>query len=62
MRTEKYFSIHSVAALKAKDFSIVRANIENTPAKLEIANGLFDSENYYIEFHNYKIDLRCVVR
>jgi hypothetical protein len=62
MRNEKYFSIHSVAALKAKDFSIVRANIENTSAKLDTAKRLFDSENYYIEFHNYKQDIRAVVR
>jgi hypothetical protein len=62
MKTEKYFSIHSIAALESKAFSIVLANIDNTSEKLELAKKLFESENFYIEFHNYKQDLRVVVR
>jgi hypothetical protein len=62
MKTEKYFSIHSIAALQSKGFSIVHGNIDNTPEKLELAKKLFESENFYIEFHNYKQDLRVVVR
>lgn len=46
-----YFSIHSIAALKSRSFSVFRANIENTPEKLELAKKLYPSENWFIEFH-----------
>jgi hypothetical protein len=58
---KKYFSIHSVKALKNKQFSIFRANIENTIEKLELAKNMFPSNDWYIEFHNYKISLNPVI-
>ena len=58
---KKYFSIHSVKALENKQFSIFRANIENTIEKLELAKNMFPSNDWYIEFHNYKISLNPVI-
>jgi hypothetical protein len=52
------FSIHSIKALEARTFSVFRANIENTPEKLEIAKKLFPSSKFYIEFHNTPISLK----
>ena len=54
------FSIHSIKALKARSFSVFRANIENTPDKLELAKQLFPSSDFYIEFHFTPISLRVI--
>ena len=56
-----FFSIHSLKALKEKQFSIVRANIENTPDKVEIARRLYPAENWLFEFHNFKFDSSPIV-
>jgi len=56
----KFFSIHSIQALKNKQFSIVLANIENTTEKIELARNLYPIEDWHFEFHNYKIDMRPV--
>lgn len=55
-----FFSIHSVNALENKAFSIVHANIENTPEKVELARSLYPIENWHFEFHDYKINMRVV--
>jgi hypothetical protein len=54
------FSIHSIKALEARCFSVLRANIENTPDKLEIAKKLYPSSEFYIEFHQEPISLKVV--
>jgi hypothetical protein len=54
------FSIHSIKALEARSFSVLRANIENTPEKLELAKKLFPSSDFYFEFHNNPISLKVV--
>jgi hypothetical protein len=51
------FSIHSIKALEARSFSVLRANIENTPEKLELAKNLYPSSQFYIEFHYTPISL-----
>ena len=53
----KYFSVHSLEALKNKQFSVVRANIINTNANYIYALDLYPDSLYYIEFHNTKINL-----
>jgi hypothetical protein len=55
-----YFSIHSIKALESRAFSVVRANIENTPDKLELAKKLYPSDSWYIELHDVKISVRPV--
>ena len=55
-----YFTIHSVKALENRAFSVFRANIENTPDKLEVAKKLYPIEFWYIEFHDVKISVRPV--
>jgi hypothetical protein len=55
------FSIHSIKALEARSFSVLRANIENTPEKLELAKQLFPSSEFYIEFHHEPISLQVVL-
>jgi hypothetical protein len=54
------FSIHSIKALEARSFSVFRANIENTPEKLELAKNLYPSSQFYIEFHFTPISLQVV--
>jgi hypothetical protein len=54
------FSIHSFKALESRCFSAYRANIENTPEKLELAKNLYPSSDFYIEFHNSPISLQVV--
>jgi len=54
------FSIHSIKALESRQFSVIRANIENTPEKLELAKKLFPSSKFYFEFHFTPISLRVV--
>ena len=56
-----FFSVHSVKALENRQFSIVCANIENTPDKVELARSLYPIEDWHFEFHNYKIDMRPVI-
>jgi hypothetical protein len=55
-----YFTIHSIKALENRAFSVFRANIENTPDKLEVAKKLYPIEFWYIEFHDVKISVRPV--
>jgi hypothetical protein len=52
------FSIHSIKALEARTFSVFRANIENTPEKLELAKQLYPSSDFYFEFHFMPISLK----
>ena len=54
------FSIHSIKALESRSFSVLRANIENTPEKLELAKKLFPSSVFYFEFHYTPISLKVV--
>jgi hypothetical protein len=54
------FSIHSIKALEARTFSVLRANIENTPEKLELAKKLYPSSSYYFEFHFTPISLGVI--
>lgn len=56
-----FFSIHSVKALEKREFSIFLGNIENTPKKVELARSIYPIEDWYFEFHDYKIDLRPVL-
>ena len=55
-----YFSIHSIKALESREFSVFRANIENTTEKLELARKLYPGSCWYIEFHDVKISVRVV--
>jgi hypothetical protein len=57
---KQYFSIHSIKALENRAFSVFRANIDNTPDKLELAKKLYPSDSWYIEFHDVKISVRVV--
>lgn len=54
------FSIHSIKALEARSFSVLRANIENTPEKLELAKSLFPSSDFFFQFHYTPISLKVV--
>jgi len=54
------FSVHSIKALESRAFSVIRANIENTPEKLELAKNLYPSSNYYFEFHFTPISLGVI--
>jgi hypothetical protein len=54
------FSIHSIAALESRSFSVLRANIENTAEKLELARNLYPSSDYYFEFHFTPISLNVI--
>jgi len=54
------FSIHSIAALESRCFSVLRANIENTPEKLELARKLYPISAYYFEFHFTPISLGVI--
>ena len=54
------FSIHSIAALETRSFSVLRANIENTPEKLELAKKLYPSSDFYFEFHFTPISLNVI--
>jgi hypothetical protein len=54
------FSIHSIKALEARTFSVLRANIENTPEKLELAKKLYPGLDFYFEFHCTPISLKVV--
>jgi hypothetical protein len=54
------FSIHSIKALESRSFSVFRANIENTPEKLELAKSVFPSSDFYFEFHFTPISLKVV--
>jgi hypothetical protein len=54
------FSIHSIKALENRDFSVFRANIENTPKKLELAKKLYPSDSWFIEFHYTPISVNVI--
>jgi hypothetical protein len=55
-----YFTIHSIKALENRAFSVVRANIENTTDKLELARKLYPSSHYYFEFHFTPISVNVI--
>jgi hypothetical protein len=57
---KQYFTIHSIKALESRAFSVFRANIDNTPDKLELARKLYPSSVWYIEFHDVKISVRPI--
>jgi hypothetical protein len=54
------FSIHSIKALENRAFSVFRANIDNTPDKLELARKLYPSSDYYFEFHFTRISVNVI--
>lgn len=54
------FSIYSIKALKSREFSVFRANIENTSEKLELAKKLYPSSKYFIYFHFTPISLGVI--
>lgn len=56
-----FFSVHSVQALEKGNFSIWHGNIINTPEKLSIAKELYPDDDFYIEFHHIKYDMRPVL-
>lgn len=60
MKTQ-FFSIHSINALKSKQFAVVRANIDNTPEKVELAKSIYSADKYHFQFHDYKLDMRPVI-
>jgi hypothetical protein len=47
--------------MKAKQFSIFRANIENTKDKIELARNIFPSDNWIFEYHDEKKSLNVVL-
>lgn len=57
----KYFSIHCLTALKNNQFSILLANVENTPENMEKAKRLYPYEFYHIEIHSDKINMSPVI-
>jgi hypothetical protein len=54
------FSIHSIKALENRAFSVFRANIDNTPDKLELARKLYPSDSWFIEFHYTPISVNVI--
>ena len=59
---KKYISIHSVAALEKREFSLVCANVDNTPEKLELAQSIYpEKEHWHIEQHDVKYDVTPVI-
>lgn len=56
-----FFSIHSINALESREFSVIRANIENTPEKVELAKSIYSADKYHFQFHDYKLDMRPVI-
>jgi len=60
MKTQ-FFSIHSINALQCKQFAVVRANIYNTPEKVELAKSIYPADKYHFQFHDYKLDMRPVI-
>jgi len=59
--TKQYFTIHSIQAINNKQYSVVVANIQNTPEKLEKAKTLYDTNNWHYEFHDIKIDTKFTI-
>jgi hypothetical protein len=60
-QTAPYFTVHSVSAMEKGAFSIWHGNIENTPEKLSKAKEIYPSDEFYIEFHHIKYDMRPVL-
>ena len=58
----KYLTVHSVAAMERKEYSIWRANIDNTPEKLAKVKEIFPAPNWWIEQHPIKHDMRTVIK
>lgn len=56
-----YFSIHSLCAMNNGSFSIVTANCPNKPCARILASVLFPESDFYIQFHDYKVDLKPVI-
>jgi hypothetical protein len=58
---KKYFSVHCLNALESRQFSILRANIENTYEKRKLARKVYPFEKYHIEYHDEKKSLTVVI-
>lgn len=58
----KYISILSTKAMKAKEFCIILANVDNTPEKLELAKKQFPEPDFIIHFHFTKYDMTWVTK
>ena len=57
----QFFSIHSVKALENRGFSIVLANVENTPEKVKLARSIYPIEDWHFEFHSHKINMNFLI-
>jgi hypothetical protein len=57
----KYFSIHSMNALKRGQFSVVCGNVKNNDENIELFKSIFPENEYHLEFHHSKIDMRWVI-
>jgi uncharacterized protein YqfB (UPF0267 family) len=55
---KKYFTVRSYEAIKQKQFSIIHANIENTPEKRKQAAEIYPPEHYFFEYHNCKHNVK----
>jgi hypothetical protein len=56
-----FFSVHSVNSLEKRQFSIIHANIDNTPEKVELARSFYPKEDFHFEFHSCKYDMKPVI-
>jgi hypothetical protein len=54
-------TIHSVLALKKREYSIVVANIPNTDENLEKISKQYPKEDFFLEFHFTRKDMRWVI-
>lgn len=62
MKKSRYFSIHSIQALKNNEFSVWIGNVENTPEKLAYAKDLYKEDTWIIELHDYKKEMGWIVK
>ena len=61
MINKKYFTIHSLVALKNRSYSIFRANIDNTIEKVQLAKSLYNDIEFMFEYHNEKKCMKIVI-
>jgi hypothetical protein len=55
-----YITVHSIAALKSKEFSIICGNIVNTNDKLHEVKRLFPEDKFHIELHDIKYNMNVI--
>lgn len=55
-----YFTIHSMKALDAGEFSILVANVENNEEKRKLALDMYPIEKHYYVFHFGKVPMAWV--